>query len=99
MRIIGHICKPLNKINIRQSSIITKTIACKQVVIQIKFSEILGPIQIRALMETLTDTKFIKVKHIEIWKAKIEDEGIRNICKYLELREGNQVDVLDVLDN
>lgn len=50
-------------------------------------------------METLTDTKFIKVKHIEIWKAKIEDEGIRNICKYLELREGNQVDVLDVLDN
>lgn len=40
---------------------------------QIKIAEVIGPTQARALMESINDVKYGKIKSMEIWKSKIGD--------------------------
>jgi hypothetical protein len=60
--------------------------------------EPLGPIQVRAVMETLVEGQW-GLKAICIWKSKVQDEGTRNICRYLESVPKSEVEVLDLLEN
>ena len=44
----------------------------------------IGPISCRAFMETLSDLNYQHLKKIRIWKADLQDEGVRSICNYIE---------------
>ena len=48
-------------------------------------------------MEGLTDLDYQHLKDIKIWKAKVGDEGVRSICKYIN--KSNTIEILDLLDN
>ena len=39
--------------------------------------------QVRALMDTVNDLKYEKVKVIKVCKGRIGDEGVRTVVKYL----------------
>lgn len=59
--------------------------------------EDLGPVQVRAFMETLTDLNYQHLKKIRFWKVNVEDEGLRSICNYIE--KVNSIEYLDLMDN
>lgn len=57
----------------------------------------IGPICCRALMEALTDLNYQHLKKIRIWKADLQDEGVRSICNYIE--KSNTIEYLDLMEN
>lgn len=59
--------------------------------------EELGPIQIRSFMDALTDINYQHLKVIRLWKADIEDEGLRSICNYID--KVGTIEYLDLMDN
>ena len=59
--------------------------------------EDLGPIQMRAFCESLTDLNYQHLKKIRLWKAGVEDEGLRSICNYID--KSNTIEYLDLMDN
>ncbi len=59
--------------------------------------EELGPIQIRSFMDALTDINYQHLKVIRLWKADIQDEGLRSICNYID--KVGTIEYLDLMDN
>lgn len=57
----------------------------------------LGPITTRAFMEGLTDLSYQHLKKVRIWKADIQDEGVRSICNFIE--KCNTIEYLDLMEN
>jgi Ran GTPase-activating protein (RanGAP) involved in mRNA processing and transport len=52
---------------------------------------------VRALVEALIDSKFKELYSIRLWKSGIEDEGVRELCKWLTF--SNSTVMLDLLQN
>ena len=44
----------------------------------------IGPLGIRAIADALKDTQYPHLRNIRLWKADIEDDGIRSLCGYLK---------------
>lgn len=44
----------------------------------------IGPICARAFMDCLSDINYQHLKKIRIWKADLQDEGLRSICNFIE---------------
>lgn len=52
---------------------------------------------IKAIMDALRAVKYKHGRSIRMWKTGCQDEGVRNICMYME--ETNSVVILELLDN
>lgn len=48
-------------------------------------------------METLTDLNYQHLKKIRVWKADLQDQGVRSICNYIE--KCNTIEYLDLMEN
>lgn len=48
-------------------------------------------------MEGLTDLSYQHLKKVRIWKADIQDEGVRSICNFIE--KCNTIEYLDLMEN
>jgi|JI6StandDraft_1071083.scaffolds.fasta_scaffold25571_6 Ran GTPase-activating protein (RanGAP) involved in mRNA processing and transport len=59
--------------------------------------EEIGPVNIRAIMDTFSEIAYKHLKTIRLWKVKAEDEGVRSICNYIE--KAQTIEYLDLLDN
>lgn len=55
----------------------------------------IGPICCRAFMECLIDLNYQHLKKIRLWKADLEDEGVRSICNYIQ--KCNTIEYLDLM--
>lgn len=44
----------------------------------------IGPICMRSFMECLSDLSYQHLKKLRIWRANLQDEGLRSICNYIE---------------
>jgi Ran GTPase-activating protein (RanGAP) involved in mRNA processing and transport len=57
----------------------------------------MGPVNVRAIMDTFSEITYKHLKTLRLWKVKAEDEGIRSICNYIE--KAQTITYLDLLDN
>ena len=48
-------------------------------------------------MECLSDLNYAHLKKIRIWKADLQDEGLRSICNYID--KCNTIEYLDLMEN
>lgn len=48
-------------------------------------------------MDCLSDLNYQHLKKIRIWKADLQDEGVRSICNYIE--KCNTIEYLDLMEN
>lgn len=48
-------------------------------------------------MESLIDLNYQHLKKMRIWKADLQDEGVRSICNYID--KSNTVEYLDLMEN
>jgi hypothetical protein len=55
----------------------------------------IGPICMRSFMDSLSDLNYQHLKKIRIWKADIQDEGLRAICNFIE--KCNTIEYLDLM--
>ena len=65
--------------------------------IQLRLWEELGPIQVRSMMEALSELNYQHLKVIRLWKVDVQDEGLRSICNYIN--KVGTVEYLDLMDN
>jgi hypothetical protein len=66
-------------------------------IIQLQMWEEMGPVNVRAIMDTFSEISYKHLKTLRLWKVKAEDEGIRSICNYIE--KVQTIEYLDMLDN
>lgn len=59
--------------------------------------EEMGPVNVRAIMDTFSEISYKHLKTIRLWKVRTEDEGVRAICNYIE--KAQTIEYLDLLDN
>ena len=64
---------------------------------QLQMWEEMGPIQMRSLMEALSDLNYQHLKIIRLWKVDLQDEGLRSICQFAD--KTGTVTYLDLMDN
>jgi Ran GTPase-activating protein (RanGAP) involved in mRNA processing and transport len=48
-------------------------------------------------MESLSELNYQHLRKIRLWKANVNDEGLRSICNYAE--KVNTIEYLDLMDN
>ena len=45
--------------------------------------EEIGPVGVRAILDSMTELNYKHCKSLRLWKVKAEDEGVRCICNYM----------------
>ena len=65
--------------------------------VKIHLWEELGPVGVRAIMDSLTEIPYMNTKNVRLRKVKAEDEGTRTICNFLE--KAKTLEYLDLMDN
>ncbi|CAD8102903.1 unnamed protein product [Paramecium primaurelia] len=63
----------------------------------VKLWEEMGPVGVRAMMESFTEIGYKHLKQLRLWRVKCQDEGVRTICLYID--KVRLLEVLDLLDN
>ncbi|EGR33938.1 hypothetical protein IMG5_030190 [Ichthyophthirius multifiliis] len=59
--------------------------------------EEIGPVGIRAIMDSLSEIQYQHTKSVRLWKVRAQDEGTRTICNYME--KVKTLELLDLMDN
>lgn len=57
----------------------------------------MGPMGVRALMESLSEVNYKHLKSIRLWKLQCQDEGCRTITNYA--LKTQTIEYLDLLEN
>jgi len=59
--------------------------------------EFMGPVGVRAMMDTFSEIGYKHLKSLRLWKTGASDEGVRSVCIYM--KKCRTLEYLDMLDS